>query len=127
MPLTAGCHHVSVMHAHAGGAPHGLTLRVQLKHMWKCAKHALHRIPASLVTNPSGCQCNTLPPDRPIELDPVPAPPPPVPAPVRDVCPPEGLNRPGWELCAWHLPFQVEGVPNNATDLEGVDGLDVRF
>lgn len=126
--LRAGCHHVSVTHAHTGG-PHGITLRVQTKHAWKCARSATQRIPVAHVQHPRGCACDDLPPDSPIDIDPMPSPPPP-PATSNelDSCPPAGLQTPGWLLCAWDTPFRDRkwDVPRGAVDLEGIAGLDVR-
>lgn len=111
--LSAGCHHFSVMHAHAGGR-HGVTLRLQTRHNWKCAKHNVQRIPSRFIRHPLKCDCSDLPPDRPLELDPVPI----------EHCPTGEFGKPGWELCAWPISGDPSSVAG-ATDLEGNQFLDV--
>jgi hypothetical protein len=123
--IKPGCHHFSIMQAHSGG-PHGITLRMQSKHSWKCAKLSTQRIPARYITHPQACACAVLPPDNPVKLDPRPSSPPPTTTQLPATCPTSNFNAQGWEVCAWKLASRLS-VPPAALDLEGVPGLDVRL
>ena len=123
--LTAGCHAVSVMHAHSGSV-HGITLQLTTKHAWRCPSRMCQRVPPRMIMHPDACGCDILPATEPLALEsgPLPTPPPPAILPTSN-CPPTELALRGWELCSWQLS-SPPAVPSGATDLAGVDGMDVR-
>jgi hypothetical protein len=124
--LIAGCHTVSVMHAHSGST-HGITLQLITKHAWRCPSRMRQRVPTRIIMNPNACSCDILPATAPLELDtePLPAPPPP-PTPAGISCPPSQLATKGWELCSWQLSSPPT-VPPGAVDLAGVPDMQVRY
>jgi hypothetical protein len=121
--MAPGCHHFSVMHAHSGGL-HGITLRINTKHSWRCSQDAGERIASRLVLHPLACQCDELPSNSPLDLERPPSPPPPMTPTQSQTCPPAEHNLAGWEVCVWMLTH-VPSIPATAKDLEGIVGLDV--
>ena len=124
--LTAGCHAISVMHAHSGSI-HGITMQLTTKHAWRCPSRMCQRIPPRMIMHPDACSCDVLPATEPLALESLPPPAPsPPPSPEAVKCPPSDLAAMGWELCSWQLKSPPT-VPESAVDLAGVEGMDVRL
>lgn len=124
--LSAGCHRMSVMHAHSGGT-HGISLRLIAKHTWRCPAHVCRRIPERVILHPLACGCDVLPAVEPEEIASAPPPalpPPPPPPSIPSTCPPAVLATMGWELCTWQLATPPE-VPHRVADLLTVPGMSV--